>query len=171
MEILLSTGPSFCEPAYSSTELHYTGGLHCIALPWHVTGDMLTCEIWPPFPFVCLYFRLFVCTSVSTSQPPPKKTKFYFGIGTSISIGQEIWCLPFAQIFALTMYKDSFWHDQVRYKYNFKVQFKFFQLNFRLLKNIFLVFFVRRFDAIGFWKPKLKSKYLIWKITFQVLGT
>ena len=66
----------FGEAIYCSAELHYTGGVHCIALHWHVTGDKLTCEMWPPLPFVRPDVRPFVRTSVcpSVRLPLPKKS-------------------------------------------------------------------------------------------------
>ena len=69
----------FGEPAYCSAALHYTGGLNCIALHWHVTGDILTCEMCPPFPFLPLYVCPFVHTFVCPYLLLPlKKGLFWY---------------------------------------------------------------------------------------------
>ena len=78
-----------------------------------------------PHPFVRPYVRPFVRTSGHPSVRPPPPN--FFGIVTSI--GQEIWFLPYAGFFALTIYQGKFWHDQVRSEFNFKVQLKYFKFN------------------------------------------
>ena len=57
----------FWSTSHCSVQLHYTGGLNCIALHWHVSGGMSTCEMWPPLPFVRPYVHQFVCTSLFSS--------------------------------------------------------------------------------------------------------
>ena len=111
----------FGEPAYCSAELHYTGGLNCIAHHWHVTGHILTCEMCPPLPFLPLYVCPFVHTSVCLYLLLPlKKVLFWYRdfylhrLRDSVSPECGIF-------FALTIYQESFWHDQVRSNLNFKI--------------------------------------------------
>ena len=69
----------FGEPAYCSAEMHYTGGLNCIAHHWHVTGHILTCEMCPPLPFLPLYVCPFVHTFVCPYLLLPlKKVLFWY---------------------------------------------------------------------------------------------
>ena len=80
----------FGEPVYCRTDLHYTGGLHCIALHWHTSVCTSVC---PPNKFTHLP------PSKKIIDPPPHKNfwdhkkGFPFGIGAFIHISWESLCL------------------------------------------------------------------------------
>ena len=122
----------FGEPTYCSAELHYTGGLNCIALHWHMTGDILTCEMCPSLPFVPPYVRPYVHTSVCPYVLLPLKKVLFWYRDFYLHRLRDSVSPECGFFFPLTIYPESFWHDQMRSNLNFKSSIHVFKLNFGL---------------------------------------
>ena len=73
----------FDEPDYCRADLHYNGGLHCIALHGQVTDVCWKGNLWPP-PSVRPSVRLYVRTSLHMSVRPYVPPYFCTSVRPSI---------------------------------------------------------------------------------------
>ena len=109
------------------TALYWRVELHCTAL----TCDRWYLDMWnvspPPLrPSVCTSFCPYLPMSICTS-PTQKSSILVSGLlSASVERFGVSWMRNF---FSLTIYLESFWHDQVRSNLNFKSSINIFQIN------------------------------------------